>query len=56
MISANSAFKKSTPSSGSSRSFQPRGRGYINFNDSANLNKEYFSSITMDEKNLNNKM
>lgn len=55
MISANSAFKKSTPSSGSGSSFQPRG-GFLNFNNSSNLNKEYFSSIPLDEKNLNNKM
>ena len=52
-LSVNSAFRES--SSGSGRSFQPR-VGYINFNDSANLNKEYFSNITLDEKNLNNKM
>ncbi len=56
MISANSAFKKSTPSSGSGRSFPQRGGGFLNFNNTADLNKEYFSSITLDEKNLNNKM
>ena len=56
MISANSAFKKSSSSSGSGRSFQPRVGGFLNFNNTADLNKEYFSNITLDEKNLNNKM
>ena len=57
MLSANSAFKKSSSGSGSGsgRSFQPR-VGAFNFNNMADLNKEYFSNITLDEKNLNNKM
>ena len=57
MLSANSAFKKSSSGSGSGSrgSFQPR-VGTFNFNNMADLNKEYFSNITLDEKNLNNKM
>ena len=57
MLSANSAFKKSSSGSGSGsgRSFQPRVAAF-NFNNMADLNKEYFSNITIDEKNLNNKM
>ena len=57
MLSANSAFKKSSSGSGSGsgRSFQQR-VGVFNFNNMADLNKEYFSNITLDEKNLNNKM
>jgi len=57
MLSANSAFKKSSSGSGSGsgRSFQPR-VGAFNFNNMADLNKEYFSNISLDEKNLNNKM
>ena len=57
MLSANSAFKKSSSGSGSGsgRSFQPRVAAF-NFNNMADLNKEYFSNITLDEKNLNNKM
>ena len=55
MISANSAFKKSTPSSSSSRNF-PQREGVFNFNNTADLNKEYFSTINLEEKNLNNKM
>jgi hypothetical protein len=55
MISANSAFKK-TPSSGSSNSYPQRNVGFMNFNNTTDLNKEYFSTINVDEKNLNNKM
>ena len=52
MISANSAFKKSSSGSGSGsgNSFQPRAGGF-NFNiNTADLNKEYFSNINLDEK------
>lgn len=49
MISANSAFKKSTPSSSSSRNF-PQREGVFNFNNTADLNKEYFSTINLEEK------
>ena len=60
MLSANSAFKKSSSGSGSGSrgSFQPRVGtfNFNNFNNMADLNKEYFSNITLDEKNLNNKM
>ena len=57
MISANSAFKKSSSGSGSGsgRSFPAR-VGVFNFNNMADLNKEYFSNITLDEKNINNKI
>ena len=53
MISANSAFKKSSSGSGSGsgRSFQPRANVF-NFNNMADLNKEYFSNINLDEKNF----
>ena len=53
MLSANSAFKKSSSGSGSGsgRSFQPR-PGAFSFNNMADLNKEYFSNINIDEKNL----
>ncbi len=55
MLSANSAFKKSSSSSGSGsgsgRSFQPR-PGAFNFNNMADLNKEFFSNINLDEKNI----
>ena len=55
MISANSAFKKSSSGSGSGsgRSFQSR---TFNYNNMADLNKQYFSNIPLDENNLNNKM
>ena len=55
MISANSAFKKSSSGSGSGGGIQPR-VGPFNFNNMADLNKEYFSNITLEEKNLNNKL
>ena len=59
MLSANSAFKKSSSGSGSG-SGSGRGLyqrvGAFSFNNMADLNKEYFSNITIDEKNLNNKM
>ena len=50
MISDNSAFKKSSSSSGSDprRNFQPR-IGAFNFNNTTDLNKQFFS-------NMNNKM
>ena len=55
MLSANSAFKKSSSGSGSGsgsgRSFQPR-PGAFNFNNMADLNKEFFSNINLDEKNI----
>ena len=53
IISANSAFKKSSSGSGSGsgRSFQPRA-GVFNFNNMADLNKEFFSNINLDEKNF----
>ena len=53
MISANSAFKKSSSGSGSGSggSFQPR-PNVFNFNNMADLNKEYFSNINLDEKNF----
>jgi hypothetical protein len=56
MLSANSAFKKSNSGSGSGsgRSFQPR-NGVLPFQNMADLNKEYFSNISIDEKNANNK-
>ena len=55
--SGKSAFKKSSSGSGSGsgRIFQP-GIGPFNFNNMEDLNKRYFSNITLDEKNLNNKM
>ena len=50
MLSANSAFKKSSSGSGSGsgsgRSFQPR-PGAFNFNNMADLNKEFFSNINL---------
>ena len=55
MLSANSAFKKSSSGSGSGsgsgRSFQPRANVF-NFNNMADLNKEYFSNINLEEKNF----
>ena len=53
MLSANSAFKKSSSGSGSGSggSFQPRANVF-NFNNMADLNKEYFSNINLDEKNF----
>ena len=55
MLSANSAFKKSSSGSGSGsgsgRNFQPRANVF-NFNNMADLNKEYFSNINLDEKNF----
>ena len=57
MISANSAFKKSSSGSGSGsgRSFPAR-VSLFNYNNMADLNKKYFSNITLDEKNNNNKI
>ena len=62
ILSAHSAFKKSSSGSGSGsgsggsvRGFQQR-VGAFSFNNMADLNKEYFSNITIDEKNFNNKM
>ena len=53
IISANSAFKKSSSGSGSRSggSLQPR-PNVFNFNNMADLNKEYFSNINLDEKNF----
>ena len=53
MLSANSAFKKSSSGSGSGsgRSFQPRANTF-NFNNMADLNKEFFSNINLEEKNF----
>ena len=57
ILSANSAFKKSSSGSGSGsrKSFQPT-VGSFNFNNMADLNKEYFSNIVLDDKNANNKI
>ena len=57
MLSAHSAFKKSSSGSGSGsgKSF-PANVGTFNFHNMADLNKEYFSNITLDEKNLNKKI
>ena len=57
MLSAHSAFKKSSSGSGSGsgKSF-PVTVGAFNFHNMADLNKEYFSNITLDEKNLNKKI
>ena len=53
IISANSAFKKSSSGSGSGsgsgRNFQQRPSGF-NFNNMADLNKEFFSNINLEEK------
>ena len=49
MLSANSAFKKSSSGSGSG-SGNSLGHNLM-FNNNADLNKEYFSSISLDEKN-----
>ena len=49
MLSANSAFKKSSSGSGSG-SGNSFGHNLI-YNNNADLNKEYFSSISLDEKN-----
>ena len=53
MLSANSAFKKSSSGSGSGsgRSFQPRANVF-NFNNMADLNKEFFSNNNLEEKNF----
>lgn len=58
IISANSAFKKSGSGSGSGsgKSFQPGGNVFNLNNTMTDLNKEFFASIPIDDKNQNNKL